>query len=56
MWVSSRDNLSWGGGGRGQQRRTPACASVQSDQRLCYSLFWKVSYLALLQAKFQFSC
>ena len=23
---------------REQQRRRPACASVQSDQRLCYSL------------------
>ena len=29
--------------------------SAQSDQCLCYSLFWIVSYLGLLQAKFQIS-
>ena len=38
-----------------QQRHRPACVSAQSDQRLCYSLFWKVPYIILLQAKFQFS-
>ena len=33
-----------------QQRRRPACAFVQSDQRLYYSLitYWKVSYVDLL--------
>ena len=25
-----------------QQRRRPACASTQPDQRLCYSLFWNI--------------
>ena len=30
-------------------------ALAQSDQRLCYSLIWKVSYVDMLQAKFQFS-
>ena len=38
-WASSRENLSsevWE-----QQRRRPACASAQSDQRICYSLFKK---------------
>ena len=28
-------------GGLEQQRRRPACASAQSDQHLCYSLFGK---------------
>ena len=38
------------------QRRRPAYAFAQSDQRLCYSLFvLKVSYFNLLQAKFRFS-
>ena len=35
-WASSRENLSVGVWE--QQRRRPACASAQSDQRLCYSL------------------
>ena len=38
-WASSRENLS--SEVREQQRRRPACASAQSDQRLCYSLFGK---------------
>ena len=39
-----------------QQKRRLACAYAQTDQRLCYSLFWKVtSYLNLLQAKFRVS-
>ena len=47
IWAQLRENLSsgggggWGGVGGGgckQQRRRPACASAQSDQRLCYSL------------------
>ena len=39
IWASTRENQSsvvWE-----QQRRRPACASAQSDQRLCYSLFGK---------------
>ena len=40
IWASMREKLSWGGGCE-QHRRRPACASVQSDQRLCYSLFGK---------------
>ena len=35
-WPSSRENLS--SGVCEQNRRRPACASPQSDQRLCYSL------------------
>ena len=27
-----------------QQRRTPACASTQTDQRFCYSLFHGLIY------------
>ena len=39
-----------------QQRSRPACASVKSDQHLCYSIIEKyVSYIDLLQGKFQFS-
>ena len=44
-WASMRETLSSGEGGGGggceQHRRRPACASAQSDQRLCYSLFGK---------------
>ena len=39
IWASVRENLSsevWE-----QQRRRPACASAQSDQRLCYAIFEK---------------
>ena len=36
-WASMRENLS--SGVWEQQRRRPACASTQSDQRPCYSLF-----------------
>ena len=35
IWASPRENLSSGVGK--QQRRRPACASAQTDQRLCYS-------------------
>ena len=38
-----------------QQTRRPACASAQTDQRLCYAHFWNVPYLNLLQVKFPFS-
>ena len=37
-----------------KHRRRPACASAQSDQRLCYSLFGN-SYVKFLQVNFQFS-
>ena len=38
-WASARENLSYGV--CEQHRRRPACASAQSDQRLCYSPFGK---------------
>ena len=38
-WASTRENLS--SGVCEQHRRRPACASAQSDQRLCYSRFGK---------------
>ena len=39
IWASTRENLS--SGVCEQHRRRPACASTQSDQCLCYSLFGK---------------
>ena len=39
IWASTRENLSLGV--CQQQRRRPACQSMQSDQRLCYSLIAK---------------
>ena len=36
-WASTRENMS--SVVCEQQRHRPACASAQSDQRLCYSLF-----------------
>ena len=38
-----------------QKMHRPACASTQTDQRLCYLLFWKVLYINLYQVKFLFS-
>ena len=38
-----------------QHRRWPDCTFAQSGQRLCYSLFCKVTYVSLVQVKFQFS-
>ena len=38
-----------------QQRRRPACASTQFDQRLCSSLILKFEYLNLLPVKCQHS-
>ena len=35
-----------------QQRRRPACTSMQSDRRFCHSLI--VKHLILLRAKFHF--
>ena len=52
-WASPRENLS--SVVCELQRRRPACASAQSDQRLCFSLIGKYHNLDLLQAKFQFS-
>ena len=53
IWALTRENLS--SGVCEQHRRRPACASAQSYQCLCYSFFWKVSYVNLIQVKFQFS-
>ena len=39
IWASTRENLS--SVVYEQHRRRPACASAQSDQRLCYSLCGK---------------
>ena len=39
IWVSTREDLSLGV--CEQQRHSSACTSVQSDQRLCNSLFGK---------------
>ena len=39
IWPTTRETLS--SGFCLQQRRRPACASAQSDQRLCYSLIGK---------------
>ena len=41
-WAATRETLS--SGVCEQQRRRPACASAQSDQRLCYSLIGKVIF------------
>ena len=42
-WASTWENLS--SGVLEQHRRRPACASAQSDQRFCYSLFGKYHML-----------
>ena len=39
IWAGTRENLS--SGVCEQHRRRPACASAQTDLRLCYSLFGK---------------
>ena len=39
IWASTRENMSLVV--REQQRSRSACASTQSDQHLCYSLFGK---------------
>ena len=38
MWAPTRENLP---SEFCEHRHRPACASAQSDQRLCYSLFGK---------------
>ena len=52
IWASMRENLS--SGVWKQHRRRPACASAQSDQRLCYWLVGKYR-MKFLRVKFQFS-
>ena len=51
-WASLRENLS--SEVCEQQRRRPACASAQSDQRLCYSRFGKNHILACYRRTFNF--
>ena len=46
IWASTLENLS--SGVCEQQRRRPACASAQSDQRLRYSLFEKKRIISKL--------
>ena len=43
LWALTRENLS--SEVCEQQRRRPACASAQTDQRLCYLLFGKYHIL-----------
>ena len=52
IWATSQENLSSGVGE--QQRRRPACASAQSDQCLCYSLFRKDHMEACYEGNFNF--
>ena len=52
VWTSSRENLS--SGVCGQHRCRPACASQQSDQRLCYWLFGKYHILTCYGRNFSF--
>ena len=53
IWASTRENLS--SGVCEQHRRRPACASAQSDQRLCYSRFVKHHIQACYEQNFDFS-
>ena len=52
IWASTQANLSLGVSE--QRRRRPACASAQSDQRLCYSRFVKYNIYACYQWNFIF--
>ena len=52
IWTSTRENLS--SGVCEKQRRRPACASAQSDQRLCYSLSGEHSSQACSMQNFTF--
>ena len=52
IWASTRENLS--SGVCEQQRRRPACASAQSDQRLCCSVFGKYHFKACYKRNFNF--
>ena len=51
-WAWMQENLS--SGVCEQQRRRPACASAQSDQCLCYSLFEKYHVKACYKRNFKF--
>ena len=51
-WASSRENLS--SVVCEQQRRRPACASAQSDQRLCFSRFGKYHIQTCYKPNFNF--
>ena len=50
--ASTQENLS--SGLCEQHRRRPACASAQSDQRLCYSPFGKYYMLTCYRCNFNF--
>ena len=52
IWASTRENLS--SVVCEQHRRRPACASAQSDQRLCYSLFIKYYMYTCCRWNFNF--
>ena len=52
IWASTPENLSLGV--HEQQRRRPACASAQSDHRLCYSHFGKYQIWACYRQNFDF--
>ena len=52
IWAMTWENLSWGV--CEPQRRRPACASAQSDQRLCYSLFGMYHVLTCYRWTFNF--
>ena len=51
-WATTRENLYSGVGE--QQRRKPACASAQSDQRICYSLNGKYDIWTCYERNFNF--
>ena len=51
-WAKTQENLS--AGVCEQQRHRPACASTQSDQRLCYSLIRKYHIKACFKRYFYF--
>ena len=51
-WALARQNLY--SGICEQQRRRPACASAQSDQHLCFSLFVKYHILFCFRRNFNF--
>ena len=52
IWASTRENLS--SGVCEQQKRRPACASGQTDQRLCYWLIGKYHILTCYRREFNF--
>ena len=52
IWASTRENLF--SGVCKQHRRRPACASAQTDQRLCYSLIEKNHILTCYEGNFNF--